>query len=385
MKATWTRRAFVKSLLAGAAGLSLPGSAARAGSREPFSFLLLGDLHYDKLRCHDLEALGKTKPDDVRQIRQYSSLATEMVPRLFGSVRETIAEVNRAPGSRVAFTAQLGDLVEGLCSNEELALQLNTGVLQMVKEAQLGVPFLFTKGNHDITGPGAAEAFKEAFYPFLDEQRRAFGAQAKLSSACYAFERGEALFCVFDAYDKTSLEWLESVLDRRTARHCFLLVHPPVVPYGARATWHLFSSEREKPQRERLLQLLGKNHVFVLSGHIHKYNLLVRSTPGGGRFLQLSLCSVVPSPEVTPRNELNGIAQYTPDQVSVEPHFSPGTESVRRAVYQVEAPFVKHFEYADLPGYAVLTLDGPRVTARIYPGLSHQVWRTLLLSDLLQS
>jgi hypothetical protein len=28
--------------------------------------------------------------------------------------------------------------------------------------------------------------------------------------------------------------------------------------------------------------LLGKNNVFVLSGHIDKYNLLVRATPGGG-------------------------------------------------------------------------------------------------------
>src|ERR1035437_2145490 len=39
------------------------------------------------------------------------------------------------------------------------------------------------------------------------------------------------------------------------------------------------AGERDKAQRDRLLELLGKHNAFVLSGHIHKYNLLVRATP----------------------------------------------------------------------------------------------------------
>jgi hypothetical protein len=66
----------------------------------------------------------------------------------------------------------------------------------------------------------------------------------------------------------------------------------------------------------------------------------------------------------------------------VEPDFSPATDKQRRAVYQTEAPFVQQFEYADLPGYAVVTVNGPAVTAKIYAGVTRQLWRTLKLSKL---
>jgi hypothetical protein len=385
MRTTTTRREFVKTLLAGTAGLSLLPPPVRAASKEAFAFPLLGDLHYDTLSCHDLELLGREKPDDLRQVREYSSLATDTVPRLFASVRETIADLNGSPDTAVPFTVQVGDLVEGLCGSAEQARQLDADALTFVRESRLGAPFLFTKGNHDITGPGAADAFKSVFHPFLSEQAALFGGDGKLAAARYRIEYGDALFCFFDAYDKESLAWLEAMLAQRTARHCFLIIHPPVVPYGARATWHVFSSERDKAQRERLLELLGKHNAFVLSGHIHKYNLLVRATPGGGRFLQLAVSSVISEPKPQPQHLLSGVKDYTGNQVAVEPNFSPATEPQRRAIYQAEAPFVKQFQYANLPGYAVVRVNGPKVTAGIYAGVERKVWRTLALSDLLAS
>lgn len=385
MRKSVTRREFVKTLLAGTASLSLLPPPIRAASREAFAFPLLGDLHYDELSCHDLESLGREKPDDLRQVRGYSSLTTDMVPRLFASVRETIAELNDPPDTTVPFTVQVGDLVEGLCGSAEQARQLNAAALAFVREARLGAPFLFTKGNHDITGPGAADAFKSVFHPFLGEQAGAFGGESKLTAARYRVEYGDALFCFFDAYDKESLPWLEAELARRTARHCFVVIHPPVVPYGARATWHVFSSQRDQAQRERLLELLGKHNAFVLSGHIHKYNLLVRATPGGGRFLQLAVSSVIRAPDPKPCHLLSGLKDYNVDQVTVEPDFSPATEPQRRAIYLAEAPFVKQFQYADLPGYAVVRVHGPCVTAMVYSGIGRQAWRTLALSDLLKS
>lgn len=385
MRTTTTRREFVKTLVAGTAGLSLLPPPVRAASKEAFAFPLVGDLHYDKLSCHDLELLGREQPDDLRQVREYSALTTDTVPRLFASVRETIADLNGSPDTTVPFTVQVGDLVEGLCGSAEQARQLDAAALAFVREARLGVPFLFTKGNHDITGPGAADAFKSVFHPFLGEQAAVFGGDTRLTAARYRIEYGNALLCFFDAYDKESLPWLEAELARRTARHCFVVIHPPVVPYGARSTWHLYSGERDKAQRERLLDLLGKHHVFVLSGHIHKYSLLVRAAPGGGKFLQLGVSSVISTPQPKPHHLLSGLKDYNGDQVTVEPSFSPATEPQRRAVYRTEAPFVKQFQYADLPGYAVVQVNGPRVTAMVYSGVGRQAWRTLALSDLLKS
>jgi hypothetical protein len=66
--------------------------------------------------------------------------------------------------------------------------------------------------------------------------------------------------------------------------------------------------------------------------------------------------------------------------VSVEPQFSPGNEQQRRAVYDGERPFVNKFEYADLPGYAVITVNGTAVSAKIYSGVSRTVWREIELA-----
>jgi hypothetical protein len=384
-RTTTTRREFVKSLLAGTAGLTLLPPAVRAASKETFAFPLLGDLHYDKLGCHDLERLGREKPDDLRQVREYSSLTSDTLPRLFASVRQTMADLNRSGDTTAPFMVQVGDLVEGLCGSAEQAAQLDAAALAFVREACPGVPFLFTKGNHDVTGPGAVEAFKSVFHPFLGQQAAIWGGESRLNSARYRIEYGNALFCFFDAYDKESLPWLEAELERRTARHCFVIIHPPVVPYGARSTWHIFSNEREKANRERLLELLGKHNVFVLSGHIHKYNLLVRATPRGGKFLQLAVSSVISAPDPQPHHVLSGVKDYNGDQVSVEPSFSPATVQQRRAVYETEAPLVRQFQYADLPGYAVIQVNGPSVTATIYGGYKRQPWRTLALSELLAS
>jgi hypothetical protein len=126
---------------------------------------------------------------------------------------------------------------------------------------------------------GATEAFESVFQPFLGEQAAALGGDSRMGTARYLIEYGGALFCFFDTYDKESLDWLEAALAQRTVRHCFVVVHSPVVSYGARATWHLFSSERQKAHRDRLLKLLRKHNAFVLSGHIYKYKLLVRASP----------------------------------------------------------------------------------------------------------
>ncbi|MGV3722286.1 MAG: metallophosphoesterase, partial [Actinomycetota bacterium] len=110
---TLTRR----ELLAGAAGLvclqsAVPSSAEAAG----FCFPLLGDLHFDRLTHHDQAWLEREKPGDVSQVRNYSRLTAEALPRLFPELKEAIA----ASRLRVPFVVQVGDLVEGLCGTPEL-------------------------------------------------------------------------------------------------------------------------------------------------------------------------------------------------------------------------------------------------------------------------
>lgn len=376
------RRQFLTTTLAAGAALGARPFARAAEAARPFSFVLLGDLHLDKLEHHDFQWLEREKSGDIRQIQNYSRITAEIMPRLFATVRETLAELNNSP-AKPAFVLQVGDFVEGLCGSHELATRHNRDALAFVRDAKLGAPFLFTKGNHDVTGPGATEVYREVFHPFLGEQSAAFSGGGRLTTGNYTIEHGGAQFLFFDAYDRASLDWLEAALARRTARHCFVVIHPPVVPYGARATWYLYSGAKDAARREKLLDLLGRANAFVLGGHIHKFNSLVRATPRGGRFVQLAVSSIINAPAVKPKDLLSGVEAYTGDQVRVESSHSPDTEQERRAVYDAERPLVRHFEYADLPGYAVVTVDGAEVSARIYAGVGRELWRTVALSRLL--
>lgn len=375
MATSTSRRHFLRTSAAALAGLATAPSQASAAPAGAFSFVLLGDLHYDKLAHHDMAWLQREKAGDLRQIENYSRLTAEMLPRLFARVQATVAALQptAAPPSMVL---QVGDLVEGLCGTEALARTQSQEALDFVQGARLGVPFLFTKGNHDVTGPGATEAFASVLTPFLKTQR----GDAQWTGANYTFTQGEAQFCCFDAYDKTSLDWLEATLAQRTARHCLGVIHPPVVLYGARATWHLYSSPKDQAKRERLLTLLGKQEAVVLGGHIHKFNTLLRKTAGGGRFRQLAVSSVIAQPEMPAKSLLEGPTAYTGDQIAVELSYEPATAEKRRAVYEAERPSVESFAYADLPGYAILTVAGPRITAQIYGGTGTQLWRTISLA-----
>ncbi|MCX6955707.1 MAG: metallophosphoesterase [Verrucomicrobia bacterium] len=382
MNTPLSRRHFIRTA-ATATGLVLAPHTRAASDARPFSFVLLGDLHYDRLEHHDLAWLDKTHPNDLSQIKNYSKLTAEIMPRLFTTLRDTIAELNRTPATRVDFVLQVGDVVEGLCGSEELSVRQNTEALAFLRDARLGVPFLFAKGNHDITGDGAPAAFAKVFHPFLTEQARALApATAEIRSARYTVRCGNAEFAFFDAYDRESLAWFEAAAAQRSAGHFFAVIHPPVVPYGARATWHLFSGDKDRIKREKLLELLGHERALVLGGHIHRFNTIARETPRG-RFAQLAVSSVINTADTRVQTPLSGLADYTGDQIRVEPKFSPETEPARRAVYDAERPFVKDFEYADLPGYAIVTVDGPKVTAKIFPGLSRQPWKTVDLTRLL--
>lgn len=370
------RRRFLQTSLG-----AVLASRVRAASPKAFSFVLLGDLHFDRPEHHDFDWVKEHSPDSVRQSANYSRITREIMPRLFATVRETIAE-RRGSDAPVSFVLQVGDLVEGVCGSEELAAKQNQEALEFVREAALGVPFLFAKGNHDATGPGSVEMFRRCFHPFLTEQIRQLtpGAEA-LTSGLYTLTLGNAQFAFFDAYDAESLAWFESVAAARTAEHFFTVVHPPVVPYGARATWHIFGNAKDQSKREKLLELLGKQEAFVLGGHIHKFNELARVV-GRGRFAQLAVSSVIDNAEVKVKDALSGIAQYNGDQIRVEPRFSPDTEPQRRAVYEAERPFVKAFEYADLLGYGVVTVEGARVTAELFAGIGRECWRTVDLGEL---
>lgn len=367
MNHTLDRRDF----LAGAAGtVAAAALAAPADAARPFSFLVLGDTHFDKLDHHDMTWLEKDHHGDVAQVRRYSRHTADLLPKLLRAVRSKVRD------GGAEFVVHVGDLVEGLCGTPPLARRQCEEVVDLLNRADLGAPLLLTKGNHDVTGPGAADAYKQILLPYLSKQ-----SGEPLTTARYAVERHGCLFVLYDCYDREALGWLEKTLANRTARHVFVVVHQPIVPFQARSSWSVLIQPRQAAERARLLNLLGQHHAIVLVGHVHRYGVVTRDTDRG-RFAQVALCSILSAADERPREERAGLSKYGPDLVELEPNFQPETKDERRKLLTAEAPLIKHFEYANVAGYARFVVSGG-VEAEVYTGASERPWKTVNLSALL--
>ncbi|HEY2585768.1 MAG TPA: metallophosphoesterase [Tepidisphaeraceae bacterium] len=381
MTTALTRRGFLRRVtistaaLAGATGGGLLSTAARADTareaHEPplYAFPFLGDLHYDKLEHHDLDWVQQKMPKDLSQIHGYVRTTEQYTPRLLAEVREQI----KASAAPVPFAIQVGDLVEGLCGSFDLQSKQMNDATAAVDSASWGVPCLMVKGNHDITGPGAPQAFDQVLLPWMSKQ-----AGQDLHTASYFRRQGDDLFVCFDAY-KPDLDWLSATLGKNKARLVFFVIHMPVVPYNARADWTIFHTKADAARRERLLALLGKYRAIVLSGHLHKYSLLSRRTDAGP-FVQLAVCSVLRHEHETPRQVLENINAYSPDLVKLEPEHAPATSDARREMLKAEKPFIERYEYCDVPGYSMVKVYRDRVDVDVYVGLGEDNWRTRGLS-----
>jgi len=373
-----TRRHFLKTLATAGALLGPAGNWAIAAGDDAgnWSFPLLGDLHFDRLEHHDHEWLKREHPGDVSQVENYSRITRELTPKLFARVRESLTALNAAK-THVPFVLQLGDLLEGLAGTEQLAIRHAREGIDFVREANFSAPMIITKGNHDITGPGAVEAYRNLILPFISQS-----AGSTITQAAFSRRQGGTLVAFYDAYDKNSLDWFDKTLAESKPERLIVAIHPPVVLYNARSNWHIYSSPKQAAQRARLLDLLGRHRAIVLCGHLHKYSLLVRSTDHGP-FAQLAISSVAATSDGQPKDVRTGLDQYTPGLVELEPRHSPETVAVRRDLLAAERPFIQHFDYADTWGHAVVRLTKGKIAADIYRGFDPNPWKTADFTALL--
>jgi len=351
--------------------------AANAQGKKPgpaYSFVYLGDIHFDKRSHHDFEWVKANKPNDIRQIEDYVRITENHTPGLLRRIQTVIESSN----SRIKMIIQGGDLTEGLCGSRELQETQFKDALKCVRNYIPKTTFIVAKGNHDITGPGAKEAFNNVMLPWLSNE-----CKKQIDSASFYFMEGPDLFVFFDAYHNNSPDWLENTLSENKHRYAFIVMHPPAVPYNARSTWHLFSRAKEKDVRERFLNILGANKVILLTAHLHKYVILARRT-SRGTFVQFSMNSVISSPEILVKNYLEGVKNYGGHLVKLEPEFQPDTKEQRQKLLEDEKPHITYFEYADFPGYAVINVSDTGINIDIYTGDSDKVWKNVPLNSVLK-
>jgi hypothetical protein len=345
---------------------------AHGNETAAYSFVYLGDIHFDKKSHHDFDWVRANKPNDIRQIEDYVRITENHTPGLFRQIQSSIESSH----GRINMVVQGGDFTEGLCGSRRLQETQFKDALKCVRKYIPKTTFIAAKGNHDITGPGAKEAFNNIMLPWLSKE-----CKKQIDSASFFFFKGPDLFVFFDAYHNINLDWLEKTLSQNKHRHAFVIIHPPVVPYNARSTWYLFSRDKDKDVRERCLNILGANKVLVLTAHLHKYHVLARKTPRG-TFVQFSMNSVISSPEISVKDHLKGLENYGRDLVDLEPDFSPATKEQRQKILEDEKPYISYFEFANFPGYAVINVSGKGIDIDIYKGDSGTIWKNVPLGPV---
>ena len=179
---------------------------------------------------------------------------------------------------RPAFVMSVGDLIEGYTEDrDELKAQWDEfeGFID-----QLGMPFFYLGGNHDISNDVMAEVWRERF-----------------GASYYHFRYKDVLFLALNSElfgmvsnpgkpvggpDKPSeqMAYIEKVLsENRDARWTLVFVHQPFWDY-----------EQIHPDWLKVENLLGKRPYTVFAGHLHEYTLhrrndrkfITLATTGGG-------------------------------------------------------------------------------------------------------
>jgi 3',5'-cyclic AMP phosphodiesterase CpdA len=353
------------------------------------SFIVLGDFHFDRMEYHDMDYV-KTRPQDLAQItNEYPQYTAMVQPAFLQLIKKQAATLHPS----VKAVVQLGDLVEGVSGNLDLARQMNQGLVKFLDSVHLAVPWVLVKGNHDVSNsPGQPQAWEEIIEPFAASQVKKDIHHGMYS---YKISKDVELFALdqFFSVDRNLPEsemvsWLEKELAASTAKYKFLMAHQPVVPVTQRC-WHLLAGIRRplpdtSTLRERFLNVLAKYKVYVLSAHLHEYSVLSRETPSGN-IVQVMVNSVNRGVGLTkPKN-------YTHDYkgegwVDEQPDWQPSTKDIRYKILKEEKKHILNFTKADLPGYAVIRISAEKneVFLDYYNGLSADPFESINLTDLQQ-
>ena len=314
------------------------------------SFIVLGDIHYDRLEDHDLEWL-RTKPDDLRQVTKEYTIYTDKYWKDFISVlREKVK--NTRP--EVKAIIQAGDLSEGLAGSPEKARQMASDAMMAIDAPDIKVPWIIAKGNHDITGPGSAEAFTEFYIPMIRKQT----GNNNIVNASYTYRYDNVQITCIDPWDKNvdMIEFLDKELSSSEARFKFVVIHEPVIPVTERC-WHTL--RREPERREKLLEVIARNKAIVLCAHLHRYSVVARETKYG-TIVQVMVVSVIKD-----RNYLiptKVITEYGPSLAEALPDWEPATLEIRKQILKEEARYVTYYSQTDLPGYAIININDKKGT-----------------------
>lgn len=347
---------------------------------ESMSFVVLSDLHYCDTQFYDLDALLEEKPGDHTQITKTYAPVTE---GNWGDLFEYVNDRIKACHPEVKCIVQLGDLSEGLANVTGYADAMAKNVVEEVKDLKFDIPWIFTKGNHDITGVGehkaeAVSAYTKYYTAFVREQ----GCEHVEDGNC-VYRIGDVLFVVLDGYNKKidQVAYARQHLQESDAKYKFVCMHEPAVPATERC-WHYMKSKSDE-EREAFLEVLAENKAIFLCGHLHRYSVLRRQTKCGP-FVQIMVNSATSLKRSSKPSYNFGTSDYGAALADWKPNYKPETLDERRATLTKEAGKVDFYKMNNLAGYAILSIDTKKetVTLKYYAAFEEEPYDVVDITEL---
>lgn len=341
-------------------------------SAQTSSFIVLGDVHYDRMDDHDMQWVRANKPNDISQIENYTNITRTNWMDFMTHLRQKV-KTNSTP---IKGLIQCGDLSEGLAGDLK-ADQMAENVMRALDESNLGVPWIIAKGNHDVTsGAPARMAFSKYYIPMFRKQTN----DNTIRSANYTYQVGKTAFFVCDNFERASVDpilWLDSAAKASTAKFKFVVFHEPIIPVTERC-WHMYRTD--EPNRQRLLQVVASNKLIALVAHLHRYSV-VRRTTQWGPIVQIMTSSVINNRDEHSPQKV--ISDYGPS-MALESTWEPSTLEQRKACLAAEQPFVTFFKQCTLQGFGILNIDETKdkIELTYYGGFSTLPFDTVNISEL---
>ena len=285
------------------AALFAAGVAAAGKLSGDYSFLVLGDTHFDaEPTVYHSAYLAMEKPpkykERIKEFRRNAEMWKKRMPRLLASLA---AETN------AAFCIHVGDIIQGDCVDGTTQRRMLDNALADIRSnlptlsgGDAPIPFLPVAGNHDIrlTG-GKGDRSGASLYhawadPVLEQAAPLCGfAPERMSGSSRLFRReisknGQTRCDWFLFLDYTADDPLGvvsnafSVVADRPTRHRFVVCHKPLSKldpegHSDAANW-ILSGAGEKESHRALVALCQSLRIVWISGHIHR---MARKRNGG--------------------------------------------------------------------------------------------------------
>ena len=296
------RRTFLRTGASALGAAAVGGCRSLSGNDGTYSVSILGDTHFDAAPSSVYHAKWVPRHrndwrDRQNEFARNAEIWSGRMPRLVAAAAKT----RRAD---TAFLFQMGDLIQGDCTDFETHLRMFKDAQSACSKGFGDIPFLTVCGNHDIRG-GGDRAFDAYILPLA---AKALG--QPVDSANFWFRQGPDAF-VFIDFMRPDVARIDRMLDESEgARHTFIAVHSTIAPpdtWGA--YWFLLGKPQDAEARRALFRRLLKRHAIVLCGHLHRTQIR-RWVRDGGEIVEFCANSVWRPQEDRPRTLYDGVKHY---------------------------------------------------------------------------